>query len=111
MQTAPVWTGVVMVERPDSGKVAHVPFSDGPMCHVRSARTVELAGRRAIVTKLPYKMLAHYFESGDNDHVFVWAEAYDTNSPEGLHLELKEKGSIKDWANTAGPLGVAATRH
>jgi hypothetical protein len=91
----PDWTGVVMVERPDMTRASHVPFAHGPMCPVRSARSAAYNGRRAIVCQLPYQMLAQFFTSADEDHVFVWAELH------GEHLELRERASLKEWAETA----------
>lgn len=101
-----VWTGVVMIERPDMTRHPHVPFGDGPLCWVRSARTLTLNGRRAIVMQLPYRMLRKYFRSSDLDHCFVWAELFDIGSPAGGHLELKERACLADWVNTATPAGV-----
>lgn len=89
------WTGVVMIERPDPSRMPHVPFGDGPMCPVRSARSLAYNGRRAIVTQLPYRMLRHYFQPHDEDHIFVWAQLH------GEHLELLERASLKEWAETA----------
>jgi hypothetical protein len=96
------WTGVVMIERPDPTKTGHMVLSDGPMCPVRSARSVAFNGRRAIVCQLPLRMLQHYFKSQDEDHVFAWAELH------GEHLELKERASRKEWVETAS-IGAPAT--
>lgn len=94
----PDWKGVVMIERPDPTKQSHVPFDrDGPLCKVRSARTIALGGRRAIVTELPLRMLVKYFPAGAGDHAFAWAELH------GEHLELLEPASIKEWADFSGP--------
>jgi hypothetical protein len=84
-----------MIERPDPTTAPHVPFSDGPMCPVRSARSAAYNGQRAIVCQLPYRMLQHYFRAEDADHVFAWAELH------GEHLELLERASRKEWAETA----------
>lgn len=94
------WTGVVMIERPDVSRMAHVPFSDGPMCRVRSARNAELGGRRAIVHQMPMRSVQHYFKSTDEDYVFVWAYLA------GDHLELLERACLADWAHTSSPRGV-----
>jgi hypothetical protein len=91
----PTWTGVVMVERPDTSRQAHVPFGAAPLCLVRSARSVAFNGRRAIAAQLPLSMLRQYFTSTDEDHVFVWAELF------GEHLELLERASQKEWVETA----------
>lgn len=102
----PVWTGVVMIERPDPTRQSHEAFSDGPLCLVRSARTIALHGARAVVTQLPYKMLQKYFDSSALDHVFVWAELHPGSDDH--HLELRERASLKDWVDFSGPL---STRH
>jgi hypothetical protein len=93
----PVWTGVVMIERPDPTKTMHVPFSDGPPCHVRSARTIDLGGRRAIVCHLPYAAVAEYFPAGAGDSAFAWAELH------GAFLQLMEPASMKEWVDFSGP--------
>lgn len=94
------WTGVVMIERPDPSKNSHVPL---PMCLVRSARTVALNGRRAIVTELPLSMLGRYFVAGAGDHAFAWAELH------GDHLELLSSASLKEWADYSGPTSASRT--
>lgn len=104
----PTWTGVVMVERPDPTRTPHVPFSDGPMCPVRSARSLAWNGRRAIVTALPWAMLKQFFTAQDGDHAFVWAELH------GEHLELIERASLKEWAETAhvgAPADLPSSTH
>lgn len=94
----PTWTGVVMIERPDPTKTMHVPFSDGPPCLVRSARTIELGGRRAIVCKLPYAAVEQYFPAGAADVAFAWAELH------GGYLQLMEAASMKQWVDYSGPV-------
>ena len=81
-----------MIERPDLSKVSNVSS-----CRVRSARTILMGGRRAIVCELPYKMLSHYFAAGAGDHAFAWAELT------GEHLELLEAASLKEWADYSSP--------
>lgn len=100
--SAPLWTGVVMIERPDMTKVAHEPFSDGPMCKVRSVKTLALDGRRAISCELPYRMLERFFLIGDDDHCFVWADVH--RGEVDNHLELKERACLKDWVEHSHPL-------
>lgn len=95
LTSVPNWTGVVMIERPDPTRTAHMVLSDGPMCAVRSARSIAYNGKRAIVCALPLSMLQHYFTTSDGDHVFAWAELH------GDHLELKERACLKDWVETA----------
>lgn len=94
---APAWTGVVMIERPDPTKTPHVPFSDGPPCRVRSARTIELGGCRAIVCHLPLAAVADYFPAGAGDTAFAWAELH------GTYLQLLEPASIRQWVEFSGP--------
>ena len=84
------WTGVVMIERPKRA----TPDS---LCWVRSARTMALDGKRAIVCQLPYKMFAHYFTSLDGGDVCVYAEFKDTGGPDGGHLEFYERASKKEF--------------
>ena len=90
----PVWDGVVMVERPDPSRTSHDPLEQ-PLCLVRSARSVALDGRRAIVTEMPLSQVRHYFDSDDEDHVFVRAELH------GDHLQLYERCSLVEWVQTS----------
>lgn len=99
-QGIPQWTGVVMIERPDRTRASHVPFAGPPMCTIRSARTVALDGRRAVVTQAPWSMVHKYFSAGDGDHAFAWAELY------GEHLELREGASVREWADFSGPNAI-----
>jgi hypothetical protein len=94
MSYAPLWDGVVMVERPDPAKTPHVVLGEVP-CRVRSCRSLALNGHRAIVTEMPLRMLQHYFKSQDEDHVFVRAELH------GTHLQLGERCTLKEWVDTA----------
>lgn len=96
-----------MIERPDMTRLPHVAFSNGPMCLVRSARSLAWDGKRAISTTLPWDMLRHFFTTRDEDHVFAWAELH------GEHLELIERASLKEWADTAhiGAPPVDSTTH
>ena len=84
------WEGVVMIERSD---VSKLPYGVEPMCRVMSARTVQLAGRRAIYCELPYAMFHHFFTSEDGDHIFCEAEFKDG------HLEVygRARTNIKEW--------------
>ena len=84
------WGGVVMVERPD---LSRLPYGVEPMCRVMSARTVQLAGKRAIYCELPYEMFAHQFRSDDGDCIFLEAEYKDG------HLECyrRSNATLKDW--------------
>jgi hypothetical protein len=91
---APVWDGVVMVERPDPTRTSHEPLEQ-PMCAVRSARSSVFDGRRAIVHQMPLDQVRHYFRSDDEDHVFVRAELH------GDHLQLYERCSLAEWVQTA----------
>ena len=77
-----------MIERPMNA-------TKDTLCHVRSARTLLLDGKRAIVCKLPYAMLSHYFTAVDLDHVCVYAEF------KGEHLELYERASKVEFFNHA----------
>lgn len=99
--TSTTWDGVVMIERQDPTKTAHTPFTSS-MCLIRSARSGALGGRRAIVYQAPFEQVSKYFRSQDEDHVFVRAEL------QGQHLELKERCTLSEWANTAH---VSPTSH
>lgn len=87
------WDGVVMVVRPDPTQTSHTPFEDD-VVECMSARSAVLGGRRAIKTKLPAKMVSHYFRTQDEDHVFVRAELI------GDHLQLQERCTLKEWVET-----------
>lgn len=84
------WEGVVMIERPDETKLS---YGAEPLCTVMSARTIQLNGKRAIYTKLPYGLFKHYFNSGDGDHIFCEAEFKDG------HLEVygRARTNLKEW--------------
>ena len=99
-----LWHGVVMIERPDVRNMPHVPFGDGPLCQVRSARNIELAGRRAIVHQMPYKLVRHYFDGVDGDTAFAWAELHPRATGQH-HLQLTHRGALHEWAATSGPRG------
>jgi hypothetical protein len=88
--TAPLWRGVVMVERDPQRLTARVS----------SARSIVLAGHRAIGCHVPYSMVKHYFLSDDKDHLFVSAELYGDGVTPG-HLEFFERSTIDQWADTA----------
>jgi hypothetical protein len=83
--SATSWKGVVAVQRPQwSGP-------DAP-CRVFSARAIEFNGRRAVLVDVPYSMVAHYFDSDDDETVYVEAEVIDQ------HLQLHGKSNFKEWA-------------
>jgi hypothetical protein len=89
------WEGVLMIERLDPTKISE---GDDPMCRVMSARTIQLGGRRAINTRLPYSMVSHLFRAGDLDTCFVEAE-FKADGQGGGHLQFYERSraSLKDW--------------
>jgi hypothetical protein len=87
---APEWKGVVMIERP-------LNADRNTLCRVTSARSLDLGGRRAIVSKLPYGMLAHFFTLADPDFCCVYAEL------KGEHLELLERASRREYFLTTAP--------
>ena len=90
------WAGVVMIERPD---ITRMPFGVDPMCRVMSARTVQLAGRRAIYERVPYSAVGHLFRSDDGDHIFCEAEFKVTDEDGAGHLELygRARTNLKEW--------------
>lgn len=87
--TKVLWGGVVMIERTPDKK---------QNVRVMSARRVELNGLRAIDCRLPYAMVAHYFDSTDGDHVFVEAEYF---SNEYLQLYGRAVAGLKSWVENA----------
>lgn len=102
------WSGVVMIERPDQR--AHVPFSDGPPCLVRSVRTAALDGHRAIVHKMPYRQLQHYFDSASQHNTaYAWADFFEPSQGEeagGGHLQLGCRATQAEWAQSNLRRGV-----
>jgi hypothetical protein len=93
------WEGVVMVIRPDISKLSRGDLDNVP-CKVLSARTVQFNGMRAINTVMPYYMVRHFFQAGDNDHVFVEAEFKDGVNPDGSgHIEFykRSRATLGDW--------------
>ena len=85
-----MWTGVVMIERP-------VDAEKKTLCRVRSARTILLDARRAIVCDMPYEMLSHYFQSNDEDYVCAYAEYKDG------HLQLLDRASRLEFFTLSTP--------
>ena len=82
------WSGVVMIERPQN-------VSRETLCKVRSARTIALAGRRAMVCRMPYARVSVYFADTDLDHVCVFAEYQDG------HLQLFSRATKREFFNFA----------
>ncbi len=89
------WEGVIMVERPDISKLSH---GDVPMCRVMSARTVQLGGRRAIYTQMPYWHFKDHFRCEDGDVIFLEAE-WKADASGGGHLTWygKARTNLKEW--------------
>ena len=85
-----IWNGVVMIERPENAE-------KNSLCKVRSARTVLLDARRAIVCEMNYSMLSHYFRAEDEDYVCVYAEFKDG------HLELQDRASRLEFFTYSTP--------
>lgn len=85
------WKGGVMIERPRNAEPE-------TMCKVRSARTSELAGFRAIACEMPYASVRHFFKAGDGAEVCVWAEFGQG------YLQLYERISKREFFLNAGPL-------
>ena len=92
--TPAVWKGIVVIERPDLTKLSQ---DEQPMVWVKSARLIEHGGLRAICTRVPYAMVAHYFRAEDPDFVPVYAELSGVDRPEGGHLEFYERASHRDF--------------
>lgn len=86
------WAGVVSIDRPDVSRLPHVPFQE-PQCRVASARAIEFNGMRAILVHVPYSMVKHFFQSDDEDQVFVAA------SLSGEHLQFHERADFREWAH------------
>lgn len=85
-----IWNGVVMIERPENAE-------KDTLCKVRSARTILLDARRAIVCELSYSMLSHYFKAEDEDFVCAYAEYKDG------HLQLLDRASQLEFFTNSTP--------
>ena len=87
------WAGVVMLIRPDISKQ-----SEGarPMVHVVSAREIDLGGKRAVKTQLPYEMVAHHYKLDDGDAIEMYAELTET-SPGEHHIQIIERASKREF--------------
>ena len=86
------WAGIVAIERPE------FPAKDTP-CRIRSARSLDLNGKRAIVHTLPWAAVAHYYTAEDLEFVCVYAEL------SGEHLQLLERASAREFF-THAPTGI-----
>lgn len=84
------WQGVVQIKRPS------MDGAPGMLCQVKSARTLDFNGLRAIVTEALYAMVKHYFGVEDELSVYVYAELKDG------HLEYYERASQIEFFITAG---------
>lgn len=89
---APKWSGVVSIDRPDHLNMQHVPVNERT-CRVASARAIEFNGCRAILIHVPWPLVKKYFQSDDEDQVFVAASLRDE------HLEFHECADFKEWAH------------
>jgi hypothetical protein len=85
---APVWKGVVAIERPDLTRAKMATAQ--PMCKVMSARILA-GGRRAIVTSMPYAMFREKFRLEDGDSIYHYAELT------GDHLQIHERASQREY--------------
>jgi hypothetical protein len=78
---APVWKGVVAIER----------VNGSPYCKVFSARTPDTGLIPAISCEVAYEAVKKYFGDWDRDSAYAYAELV------GEHLQLYERASQKEF--------------